>query len=53
LSFFSRPGGQSARLPMLEVDDEEPLGEVLPLVVLPVLPVMPLVAPVLPVVPGR
>jgi hypothetical protein len=38
---------------MLEVDDEEPPGDVLPLVVLPVLPVTPLVVPVLPVVPGR
>ena len=53
--FLASPGGQSARLPMVAVEDAEP-GEVLvlPCVVLPVppvLPVMPLEVPVLPVLP--
>ena len=44
LSFFARPGGQSGRLPIVDVSDE-----------LPVLPVVePLVDPVVvPLVPGR
>jgi hypothetical protein len=50
LSFFARPGGQSPRLPIVDVDEElSPL----PVVVPPVGPLVPAVLPVVPVLPGR
>jgi hypothetical protein len=54
LSFFARPGGQSPRLPIVDVEEELSLVPAVEPAVVPLVPaVEPLVPAVLPVLPGR